>query len=140
MSISNNKTRELWESFMPKRREIINRICSDLYSIEVYEPHYFENFSLEREFDKWAVVEVIGIDTVPGEMETITVSSGLYAVFHYKGTASKGQETYSYIFKTWLPESIYTLDDRPHIAIMGEKYRNEDPDSEEDIWIPIKTH
>jgi predicted transcriptional regulator YdeE len=22
---------------------------------------------------------------------------------------------------------------------MGEKYKNEDPDSEEEIWIPIKT-
>jgi AraC family transcriptional regulator len=125
---------------MPKRREIKNRIGSDLYSIEVYEPHHFENFSPEREFDKWAAVEVTEIDTVPDEMETITVSGGLYAVFLHKGAANKGHETYGYIFKTWLPDSIYTLDNRPHIAIMGKKYKNEDPDSEEDIWIPIKMH
>jgi len=26
----------------------------------------------------------------------------------------------------------------PRIEILGEKYRNNDPDSEEEIWIPVK--
>ncbi len=56
------------------------------------------------------------------------------------GPASKGPETYRNIFETWLPASGYVLDNRPHFAVMGEKYRNEDPDSEEEIWIPIKMH
>jgi AraC family transcriptional regulator len=30
------------------------------------------------------------------------------------------------------------LDQRPHVEVMGEKYKNNDPDSEEEIWIPIK--
>ena len=33
---------------------------------------------------------------------------------------------------------FYTLDDRPHFEILGEKYKNQDPDSEEELWIPIK--
>ena len=138
MSFSNNKTGELWRSFMPKRREIGNPIGTELYSIEVYGNHFFSNFNLETEFEKWAAVEVTDFETVPEEMETITLPCGLYAVFLHKGAASEGPETYQYIFETWLPESDFILDDRPHFAVMGEKYKNEDPDSEEEIWIPIR--
>jgi AraC family transcriptional regulator len=30
------------------------------------------------------------------------------------------------------------LDNKPHFEIMGDQYKNEDPDSEEELWIPIK--
>ena len=138
MSFSDNKTHELWRSFMPGRRQINNIIGMELYSIEVYEQLYFDNFNPKREFDKWAAVEVMNFDRVPDEMETLNSPRGLYAVFQYKGAASKGAETYQYIYGTWLPESDFLLDNRPHFAVMGEKYKNEDPDSEEEIWIPIK--
>jgi len=71
-------------------------------------------------------------------MKTITSPEGLYAVFVHKGAASEGPKTYQYIFTTWLPASDYQLDNRPHFAIMGEKYKGEDPGSEEELWIPIK--
>lgn len=123
---------------MPLRNEIRNSIGSELYSIEIYEPLFFNNFNSEREFEKWAAVEVTDFETVPANMETLSSPCGLYAVFLHKGAAGKGPETYRYIFRTWLPESDYLLDNRPHFAIMGEKYKNDDPDSEEDLWIPIK--
>jgi AraC family transcriptional regulator len=47
-------------------------------------------------------------------------------------------KTFQYIFGTWLPNSEYVLDNRPHFEILGEKYKNDDPTSEEEIWIPIK--
>ena len=58
--------------------------------------------------------------------------------FLHRGPASEGMKTYQYIFQTWLPVSGYRLDDRPHFAVMGEKYKKEDPDSEEEIWVPVK--
>lgn len=140
MSFSNNKTRELWRSFMPVRREIKNIIGMELYSIEVYEPLYFNNYNPEKEFDKWATVEVTDFEKVPDDMDTLILPRGLYAVFIHKGAAGKGPETYQYIFGTWLPASDFQLDDRPHFAVMGEKYKNDDPDSEEEVWIPVKKH
>jgi AraC family transcriptional regulator len=53
MSFSNNKTFELWKSFMPCLREIQNNVGSELYSIEVYEPSFFETFNPETKFEKW---------------------------------------------------------------------------------------
>jgi AraC family transcriptional regulator len=138
MSFSDNKTLQLWRSFMPRRKEIKNSIGTELYSIEIYEPFYFNYFDPEKVFEKWAAIEVTDFDAVPHAMETIITPRGLYAVFQYKGEASKGAEIYHYIFRTWLPESDYLLDSRPHFAIMGDKYKNEDPDSEEELCIPIK--
>jgi len=138
MSLSDNKTYELWHSFMSRRKEIKNTIGSDLYSMQVYDPMYFINFNPDREFEKWAAIEVRDFDAVPAGMEPTTLTGGLYAVFLHKGAASKGPDTFKHIFGMWLPNSGYTLDNRPHFEILGKKYKNEDPNSEEEIWIPIK--
>lgn len=137
MSLSDDKTVELWRSFMPKRKEIKNIIDSVLYSVQVYGSFYFEEFSPDKVFEKWAAVEVKDFDAVPGDMETCTLPGGLYAVFLYKGSSADAT-VFRYIFTDWLPDSGYALDGRPHFEILGEKYKNEDPDSEEEIWIPIK--
>ena len=139
MSLAENKTFELWRSFMPRRKEISNHLNTDLISMQVYDPSYdFKNFNLHATFEKWAAVEVSDFNSVPDEMETFILPSGLYAVFIHKGPASTGEKTFRYIFETWLPHSNYELDNRPHFEILGEKYKNEDPTSEEEIWVPIK--
>jgi AraC family transcriptional regulator len=137
MSLANNKTKELWQSFMPRRKEIQNCIGTDLYSMQVYDPLHFTTFDPNNLFEKWATIEVTDFDTIPDEMETFTLPSGLYAVFFYKGSNTDTQ-IFQYIFGTWLPNSEYVLDNRPHFEILGEKYKNNDPNSEEEIWIPIK--
>lgn len=136
MSLSNNKTGELWRSFMPRRREIGNKLTSEMFSMQVYDgPVDFGN--LDQEFEKWAAVEVSDFDAIPDGMEAFTLKGGLYAVFQYKGS-STDNTIFQFIFGTWLPNSDYLLDNRPHFEILGEKYKNADPNSEEDIWIPIK--
>jgi len=138
MSLSNNKTFELWRSFMPRRKEITNSLGTDLYSVEVYPPIFFEKFSADTEFEKWAAIEVTDFNATPDQMERLTVPDGLYAVFVHRGPDSIVTKTYEYILRSWLPSSDFTLDNRPHFALMGEKYKQNDQDSEEEIWIPIK--
>ena len=138
MSFSGNKTAELWRSFMAVRKEIQNNIGTELFSAEVYPPLFFKAFDPGTVYEKWAAIEVTDFKTVPEGMETIIFPDGLYVVFIHNGPASKAPKTYQYIFGTWLPTSDYLLDNRPHFAVMGEKYKQEDPRSEEEIWIPIK--
>jgi AraC family transcriptional regulator len=139
MTFSVNKTVELWKSFMPHRKEIINNLTNDLFSVQMYDQSMdFVPFDMDKPFEKWAAVEVSDFNTIPPGMETFTLPGGLYAVFDYKGSASSGTEMFRYIFGTWLPDSKYSVDNRPHFEILGEKYKNEDPDSEEEIWIPVK--
>lgn len=137
MSFAENRTGELWQSFMPRRKEIANVAGTELYSMEVYPPGFFEAFDPNTEFEKWAAVQVSSFEGLPEGLETLTVPAGQYAVFIHRGPASEAIITYTYIFQTWLPRSEFALDARPHFAVMGEKYKNEDPDSEEEIWIPV---
>jgi AraC family transcriptional regulator len=137
MSFTENRTRELWQSFMPRRREVANGVGTELYSIEVYPAGFFAVFDPNAEFEKWAAVEVSSFEGLPEGLETLTAPPGLYAVFLHHGPASEAIITYTYIFQTWLPGSEFRLDERPHFAVMGERYKNEDPDSEEEIWIPV---
>lgn len=137
MSLANNKTGELWKSFMPRRREITNALNGDLISMAIYKPNHFADFKPTNEFEKWAAVEVSDFDNVPNGMEKFTLTGGLYAVFDYKGS-STDVSIFQYIFTTWLPQSGYLLDSRPHFEVLGDKYKNASPDSEEEIWIPIK--
>ncbi|RAK02673.1 AraC family transcriptional regulator [Larkinella arboricola] len=140
MSFANDRTGELWRSFMPRRKEIVNPVTTDLFSLQVYEkPFDYNTFTPTAEFEKWALVEVADFNHVPDGLETVILPDGLYAVFLYKGLPSEFAETFHYIFGTWLPASNYVLDHRPHFEVLGEKYRNNDPDSEEEIWVPIRT-
>ncbi len=135
ISLANNKTFDLWKNFMPQRKEIKNIVSSNMYSMQVYNQSF--DFNPHTEFEKWATVEVSGFDDIPIDLDTFLLQSGLYAVFIHKGS-STDNSTFNYIFSTWLPNSEYSLDNRPHFEILGEKYKNGDPNSEEEIWIPIK--
>lgn len=138
MSFAENNTFQLWSSFMPKRKSIENTVNSNLYSLEVFPENHFDNFNPNDRFQKWAAVEVSDFDNIPSEMETLLIPTGLYAVFIHKGLQTDGHKTYHSIFAEWLPNSEYKVDNRPHFAVMDEKYKKDDPNSEEEIWIPIK--
>jgi AraC family transcriptional regulator len=138
MSFSENKTGALWQSFMPRRAKIKNPVNSFFYSLEVYPSGFFDDFKPTNEFEKWAGVEVKDDAEQPGGIELLTIPAGQYAVFTHRGPASAGPKTYQYIYGVWLPNSDYIIDDRPHFALMDEKYKHEEPDSEEDIYIPVK--
>jgi AraC family transcriptional regulator len=137
MSLVRNRTSELWKEFMPLKKKLKQSVSEKLISMTRYESDYFHKFSPETEFERWAAVEVVDFINVPSDLDTFIIPSGLYAVFHYKGL-STDNSIFQYIFGTWLPNSTYLLADRPHFEVLGEGYKNNDPTSEEEIWIPIQ--
>ncbi|MDP2338546.1 MAG: hypothetical protein Q8N05_19270 [Bacteroidota bacterium] len=38
MSLSVNRTNELWQFLMPRKKEIRNKLNSDLFSVQVFDP------------------------------------------------------------------------------------------------------
>ncbi len=140
MSLAENKTGMLWGKFMPRRKEIKNTVSNDLYSMQVYEPSLeMKDFNLKTTFVKWAAIEVTDFDTIPKDMESYTLIGGKYVVFRHKGTLAGFVKTTNYIYNEWLPNSEYILDAREHFEILGENYYGpNDPNSEEDVWIPIR--
>ena len=137
MSSSNLRMKELWGRFMPRRKEVLYVGSPNLISLAVYGPTYFEKFDATHEFERWALVEVENIDQVPDGMEPFLIPRGSYAVFTFKGSSKEVTDFFQFIYTTWLPSSGYVLDQRPHFEILGARYKNEDPESEEEIWIPV---
>ncbi|WP_372751907.1 GyrI-like domain-containing protein [Labilibaculum sp.] len=136
MSLTNNKTSELWKSFMQERNQIKHRINSDFISLQNYPDGYFDSFNPNTEFEKWACVEVAKLDYLPEGMRTFKINAGEFAVFTHKGS-NADPSIFKFIYSDWLPNSDYELRDEPHFEILGVKYKNNDPCSEEEIWIPI---
>ena len=122
----------LWKRFMPRQKEIGNRSNNELIALQIYDDFN----AMENPFNIWACVEVSNINTVPDGMAPFTILEGDYAVFLHKGmNASK---TYQQIMTEWLPTSGYEIDNRPHFQVMGAKYINGSPNSEEDFYVPIR--
>ncbi|MBU2929035.1 GyrI-like domain-containing protein [Winogradskyella psychrotolerans] len=122
----------LWKRFMPRKHEIENLASKDLIAMQIYSD--FNNF--ETPFDIWACAEVLNGHNLPDTMSTFTIPQGDYAIFNHKGMDAGA--TYQKIMTEWLPTSGYDIDARPHFQVMGEKYKNGSPDSEEDFFVPIK--
>lgn len=135
-SYANYRAFELWSSFMPRQNEIPNAIGIELYNIQI-NPENFD-FNPHTPFIKWAARPVNSFNSVPDGMETLEISEGLYAVFQYKGNQTGAASFFKQIYSVWLPNSVYVLDNRPQFEVLGEKYKNNNPNSEEEIWIPIK--
>ncbi len=136
MSVVNNKTGELWRTFGPRIKEITSRASKDRISLQVYPEDYFINFSPTKSFTKWALVEIHEESDIEG-LSNFELAGGKYAVSQSQGMP--GDPTiFQYIYSSWLPSSGYQLDSRPHFEVLGEKYIPGSPESQEEIWIPIK--
>ncbi|MFT5724096.1 MAG: AraC family transcriptional regulator [Bacteroidia bacterium] len=140
MSFANNQTVALWQSFMPELQQVTNRSSdTEVMSLQLYPTSFtFEQLNPHISFTKWACVEVTDDSNVPSTMETLTIPAGSYAVFIHRGPAKDAGKTFGYIFGQWIPNSEYDVDNRPHFELLGLKYKNNEPDSEEEVWIPIK--
>ena len=122
----------LWQSFMPQKKKIQNAVNDVLIAMQIYNDFN----TLEKPFDIWACTEVSSFDPIPEGMTCFTIPEGQYAVFLHKGMDPS--KTYLRIMSEWLPNSGYEIDNRPHLQVMGAKYKNGSSDSEEDFYVPIK--
>lgn len=139
MSFSKDTSFDLWRNFMPRRNEIENRINSDLFSIQIFDALLdFNRFDPELVYQNWAVVEVSQVNRIPENMKKLEINGGLYAVFIHRGTKQMIFNTWNYIHNFWMPKSGYRLDFREHFQILREGYNPNSPDSEEELWVPVK--
>jgi len=63
-SLVQNRTAELWRSFMPHRKSITYTVGTSLYSAQLYADGYFNSYNPAAEFEKWAAVEVTGFENL----------------------------------------------------------------------------
>lgn len=138
MSFADNRTFELWNRFMPMRKAIEKPLSVDLFSVQIYPENFFDDFNPDTAFEKWAAAEISGLTEIPEGMEAFELPSGLYAVFIYKGRPADAAAAFKFILGQWMSDSGYSVDNRPHFEVLGDKYKHDHAESPEEIWIPIK--
>lgn len=140
-TLAENRTKELWQGFGPKIRLIKHRTDpTESWSVEIYEKDFkFSQFTPQTSFEKGAAVEVSEYEDLPEGLKELEIPGGTYAVFSFKGLHSDAVAFLRYIYGTWIPDSEWELDDRPHFGIMGAHYYGPfDAESEEDFWVPVR--
>lgn len=137
MTLSENRTGELWQKFMPLKNTIPHSVGLDLVSMANYPSDFFSAFNPTALFTKIAGVEVSQTNMENMRYECFEIPAGQYAMFLYKGL-NTDPSIFQYIFNDWIPKSDYVVAHRPHFEILGKGYKNNDPNSEEEIWIPIE--
>ncbi|MEP2026403.1 MAG: GyrI-like domain-containing protein [Reichenbachiella sp.] len=133
-------TGKLWSQFMPRRMEVTNAVSQDKYSLQVFKNGFdWNSTDAHTQFVKWAGMEVNDKNSIPDGMQSFDLEGGLYAVFIHQGLPNAFPKTLHYILNEWIPSSGYEPDaSRPQYEVLGEKYMNNHPDSEEEVWFPIK--
>ncbi|HAA13553.1 MAG TPA: GyrI-like domain-containing protein [Cytophagales bacterium] len=135
--VGHEDTRNLWQSFGPQRRGVPNKLGPEAYSVSIFPSPGIP--MPQSPVEKWATVPVSSTDAIPEGLKPLTLPAGLYAHFVYRGPVSTFGATLQQFYGQWLPTSGYTLDHRPFFEILGEKYLGPmNPDSEEDIYIPVR--
>ena len=135
MSIVENHTGELFKTFMPRRNEVQNRVGNHILDIRIYPKTYYTSFDPNRRIEKWAVVEVSSVENIPKGMKKICLEEGLYAAFDFTGSMHDSR-VFQFIFSEWLPNSEYSLDDRPHFDEFDEGGGSEV--ARQMIYVPVK--
>ncbi len=145
MSLAEDKTQELWQSFGPLVKTIKGRQDRNFISMQKYtEPFNPARFNPHAGFTKWAAVamrEDVNTEDLEAhspDLQHYRIEGGLYVIFKHVGPASEFGRSMEFIYGDWFPNNPYQLDDREHFEILPEGYRPDDPEAEEEIWVPIK--
>jgi AraC family transcriptional regulator len=130
-------TGKLARQFMPRLKEINNRVDDNTLSLQNYDNFNYCKVSPTMNFEKWVGVEVSSFNDTPKGMETLTISSGHYLVIDFKGSMQEFVKNWNYIHSKWLPNSEFRLDNRPHFERLSPSYNPMNAENEEEIWVPV---
>jgi AraC family transcriptional regulator len=86
---------------------------------------------------------VLKLEDIPMEMVGKTLPALEYAVFTHSGIlvgeSKTIKDTYAYAYGTWLPQSGFENPFRFDFEFYGDRFHgNQDPNSEIEVWLPIR--
>lgn len=140
-TLQNIKIGELWDKFCIEQNRInASEQTGNFYGVVKYREELSLNlFNEETEYSYLAGCEVDNECSVPDGLTDYIVPEQKYAVFTHKGTVYDMWFTFNYMYQTWLINSKYEIDYGDSFECYDQRFLGKDnPDSEIDIYIPIK--
>ncbi|HOR84856.1 MAG TPA: AraC family transcriptional regulator [Bacillota bacterium] len=140
-TLRNNRLRELWDRANSLYTQIPNRIPGGrAFGIcEACMENTLYSMNDDVLFTEVAGTEVSSFDGLSEPFVRKVIPGGRYAVFTHRGTLRKLPQTFDYIWGTWFLATGEEMDYREDFELYNERFLGYDhPDSEMDIYIPIK--
>lgn len=140
-TLADNRLPELWKEFNSRVAEIPGiipggrgfGICEASVDNTLY------TMSNRVMFTEVAGAEVFTFENTPDAFVKKVLPVGRYAVFTHRGSLSMLPQTFSYIWGTWFLTCKYELDAREDFELYDDRFSGYDnPDSEIDLYIPVK--
>ena len=134
-SLLENQTALVFKQLMIWRKDSDEHRAQPVYDIKVYPEAYFSSFNPSRSFTKWAAVQQQNTKQIDG-LQSYDVDNGLYLCFTCEGSVSA--QFFQELYTSWLPQSEYELDDRPHFDKIWPDSAQRGAVLKEEIYIPVK--
>lgn len=134
-SLLEDQTALVFKQLMIWRKDSEEHRAQPVYDIKVYPEAYFSSFNPSRSFTKWAAVLQKDKMQVE-ELQSYVVDKGLYLCFTCEGHVSA--QFFQELYSSWLPQSEYELDDRPHFDKLWPDPAQRGAVIKEEIYIPVK--
>jgi len=135
-SLAQNQTPQLWKSLKTEAMKVSPDPEQLQFAVRCYEAN--PTFIPTEEYTAWAAFSYSdGHAALPG-MQEFEIPGGLYAKFLHSGSQEQFIELMRHIFMEWMPDSEYSLDDRPHFERFNFDYKPGDTNSNEELFIPIQ--
>ncbi len=130
-----NKFAQAWDRFFPFAKEITPRVNENAwYGVEMYGPE----FEKDHQWMYFPSTEVGSLDAIPEALFAKVLPAATYAVFTVKGGIPKISETFMYAYGSWIPASPYEVAHPYDFEYYDERFKDDDPDTELDLYIPIR--
>ena len=84
-----------------------------------------------------AGAEVGRTSKLPKGMETVAIPASMYAVFPHQGPASRIEDTFDRVYRSWLPSSDYTPTLDLDLLRVDARFHGESDDSIVELWMPV---
>lgn len=127
---------KLWQSFMPRKNEIKNRISEANLGLCFEVPADQKEHVAECMYI--AGTEVSDFTEIPAGMQSYTIPAGEYAIFTHVGPLNTFEMTMNFIYGSWLPKSGRKLRSAPDFELYDHRFKLDAADSEIDVYIPIE--
>jgi AraC family transcriptional regulator len=125
-----------WKQLTEKWGEILHKPdCPRVYGLEKYSTG---DMHRPNGITYTACVEVSNADIIPEGTVKGIIPSGTYAVFTHVGPTENLDQTFSYAYTTGLAEENLALTGDFDIEVYDDRYKEGSPDSELDIYIPVR--
>lgn len=126
---------DTWAKFMAESDSIPNRTTPDWFYQFSFWP---EKYEMEG-FFVMPSVEVSSLQEIPSLFVGKTIPAARYLRFIHYGLSNRVDQTYQFIYETYLPQSNYQLTKPYNFEFYGAGFKGPDnPDSETEIYIPIE--